>query len=454
MSGDAPVASTTATLRVSAPRARVAASLLLGLLLAAGAQAQPRAPGPPPSGAGPAEPTPLRVTTARVAGRAIERRVDTVGRLVAWADAVARAPIPGTVVRLHADLGDTVREGQPLADLERRAADPGLDQLTADLTEAREVLAGAQGDVNTSRANLERVRDGRRALATEVERARADAEMRWLDLERAQTLRAQDLIATRDVDQARARAEAAAALAESAEAALRHRGDQLRAAEAQVRTDLDAAAASEALVRQREAAVTLSRTRVANTVVVSPLRGVVATRHVTSGELVTDGAPLFTVVAADPVKYVGTVPEPAATDLRPGQAVRLTVDAVGARVFSGEVTGIAPVVNASARTLALEARVLNGEGLLRPGLAARGAVLLRQDAGVPFVPAEALVHAAGISKVFVVTGGRARERLVQTGLRQAGWVEILHGVQPGEIIATSGLARLSDGAPVAPTAPP
>jgi multidrug efflux pump subunit AcrA (membrane-fusion protein) len=56
--------------------------------------------------------------------------------------------------------------------------------------------------------------------------------------------------------------------------------------------------------------------------------------------------------------------------------------------------------------------------------------------------------------VFVVADGRAQERLVKAGLREAGWVEILDGVKPGETVATSGLAKLYDGAPVTPVASP
>jgi multidrug resistance efflux pump len=215
---------------------------------------------------------------------------------------------------------------------------------------------------DASRATLERVRDGRRARATEVERARADAETRRRELERAEALRAQDLIATRDVDQARTRSEAADALVQSAGGDLGQHGDELRAAEAQLQTDLDAVTAGETLVRQREAAVALERTRLADTVVVaSPLTGVVATRHVTLGEPVQENTSLFTIVATDPLKYAGSAPEAPRPRLRPGQAVRLIIDTIGARVFAAEVTRVAPVVDPSTRTLALEARLLNGE---------------------------------------------------------------------------------------------
>jgi HlyD family secretion protein len=448
---NAPVAPTTQASRCSAPRARVPTAALLGLLLTLGAQAQP---GAPKGGAAPAGPAPLRVTTALVEGRTVERSVDTVGSLLAWEEAVARSQLSGTVVRLHADLGDPVREGQPLATLDRREADLTIDQLAADLAGARENLARARAAADASRANLERVREGRRALAADLERARADAEWKRRELERNQELRAKELIAARDVDQARAQFQAADALVQMAETALGQHGDQLRVAEAQLEADLGAVKAAEALVRQREAAVELGKKRLTDTVVPAPLTGVVAKRHVAVGEFVKDNTPLFTVVATDPLKYTGTVAERAAPEIRAGQEVRLTVDAFGARPFPGQVTRVAPVVDVPTRTLALEARVPNDQSLLKPGFFARGAVLTRRDTRVPFVPAEALVYVVGISKVFVVADGRAQERLVKAGLRDAGWVEVLDGVKPGETVATSSLAQLYDGAPVAPTPGP
>jgi multidrug efflux pump subunit AcrA (membrane-fusion protein) len=431
-----------------------AAVALLGLCLALGAAAQPRAPGPAKGGAAPAEPAPLRVTTALVEGRTVQRSVDTVGSLLAWEEAVARSQLSGTVVRLHADLGDPVREGQPLADLDRREADLAVDQLAADLAGARENLVRARADADANRADLERVRESRRALAADLERARADAEWKRRELERNQELQAKELIAARDVDQARAQFQAAAGLVQMAETALGQHADQLRAAQAQLEADLGAVKAAEAVVRQREAAVELGKKRLGDTVIPAPLTGVIAKRHVSVGEFLKDNTPLFTVVATDPLKYTGTVPERAAPEIHAGQNVRLAVDAFGARTFPGQVTRVAPVVDVPTRTLTLEARVPNGQNLLKPGFFARGAVLTRRDTRVPFVPAEAVVYVVGISKVFVVAGGRAQERLVRAGPRQAGWVEILEGVKPGETVATTGLAQLYDGAPIAPVAPP
>jgi membrane fusion protein (multidrug efflux system) len=142
------------------------------------------------------------------------------------------------------------------------------------------------------------------------------------------------------------------------------------------------------------------------------------------------------------------VPERQAPDLRTGLLLRLTVEAFGDRVFTGAVTRVAPAVEVATRTLTIEARVPNEDGALRPGFFAKGHVLVRQDPAAVFVPSEAVTSIAGITKVFVVADGRARERLVKPGVRQGTWVEIPGGVKAGETVAVTNLAALFDGAPV------
>jgi RND family efflux transporter MFP subunit len=426
--------------------------LAAGLLAACGQPSQAtseRRPGPAAAAGRPA----IRVTTAVTEARPVQRSVETTGSLLAWEEVVARSQTIGTVVRLHADLGDRVRSGQTLADLDRREADLGLDQLQADLAAARENLARARAMAEASRANLQRIRESRPALEADVERARADAQWKGLEHDRTRELAGRELIATRDVDLARTQHAMAQAQLRMSETALAQHGEQVQAAEAQLRADLGAVKATEAQVRQREAALDLGKKRLGDTRVTSPIAGLVARRHVTLGEFVKDNTPLLTLVVVDPLKYTGTVPERFAPEIRIGQEVRLQVEAYPGRLFPGQVTRVAPVVDTQTRTLALEARVPNAPGLLRPGFFARGAVLTRQDPAAAFVPPEAVAYVVGITKVFVVADGKAVERRVSTGLRDGTRVEILEGVRPGEVVATSALAQLYDGAPVS-VAPP
>jgi membrane fusion protein (multidrug efflux system) len=224
--------------------------------------------------------------------------------------------------------------------------------------------------------------------------------------------------------------------------------DQVRVAEAQLLSDRAAVRAAEATVKQREAALGIAEKRLGDTTVKASIGGFIAKRHVSAGEFVKDNTPLFTIVVTNPLKYAGTVPERQAPELKVGQTLRLSVEAYPDKVFTGTVTRLAPAVEVATRTLAVEAKVPNDGGALRPGFFAKGAVLTREDPSVVVVPSDALMNVVGLNKVFVIAGGKAQERQVRPGPRQGPTLEILQGVEAGETVATSNLPALYNGAPV------
>lgn len=445
------------------PLAALLAALLLALPACNRSQAEaPRTEGPrpgPTGGAPPAGPAPaagraIPITVGRAEARTVERRVETSGSLVAWDEVQARSEQPGTIARLRADLGDRVAAGQVLAEYDRREFELAVEQGRADLVVARESLARARATAAAAEAQLRRVRDGLAVLEAEV--ARAESQFAWArsELERSRQLFERELIAARDVDNARNGYNVAAAQLAGARVALGQHPDQVRAAEGQHQSDLAAVKAAEAQVRQREAALGLVEKRLGDTTIRAPLAGLIARRHVSAGEYIKDNTPIFTLVVANPLKYVGTVPERHAPALRVGQPVRLGVEAYPGREFTGTVLRLAPAVDVQTRTLALEARVPNDATVLRPGFFARGSVLVEAAAPAVYVPAPAVTYVAGLSKVFVVSGATVQERLIRTGERQGTWVEIAPAPRPeatvkaGETVATSNLPALFDGAPV------
>jgi membrane fusion protein (multidrug efflux system) len=366
---------------------RAGGLLLVAFLLAACGQSQAQDPKKKP-----AELKPLPVTVAKVETRPVQRSVETVGSLLAWEESQVKAEVAGTVDKLSADLGDRVKMGQILATLNAREFNLQVDQAQASLRMARENEARTRAEQEEAKANAER----------------------------ADELYRRDLIAAQERDRWRTQYRVTQALA------------QLNAAD----------------IQRLEAALGVARKKLQDATFRAPISGAVAKRHVNVGEFVKDGAALFTLVVADPLKYTGTVPERYAPELRVGQTLQLTLEAYPGQAFSGQVTRVAPAVEVQTRSLSLEARVPNAEGRLRPGFFAKGSVLTRKDEAVPFVPAEAVTYFVGITKVFVIADGRAQERLVKPGTRQGGLVEIMDGVKAGEAVATTNLAQLFNGAPV------
>ncbi|HAM59317.1 MAG TPA: hypothetical protein DCQ64_29475 [Candidatus Rokubacteria bacterium] len=393
--------------------------------------------------------TPLPITVARAEARPVQRSVETVGSLVPWHDVLVKTEQPGTIARLYADLGDAVAPGKVLAEYDAREFQLAVEQAEADLLSTRQSLSRARTAVGAGEAALRRTTDTLSALDAEVARTQSQLDWAKSELGRSQELFARQLIAARDVDSARNQDNVAAAQLAVAVNARSQHPDQVRIAEAQLESDRATLRVAEAEVTRREATVGIMKKRLGDTTVRSPIAGFVAKRHLNAGEYVKENTAVFSVVALDPLKYTGTVSERFAPHLRVGQRIALSVDAYPGKTFPGQVTRLSPAVEMQTRSLALEGRVANGDGRLRPGFFAKGVILTRTDPTVAFVPAEAVLHFVGTSKVFVVTNGKVEERLVKAGTRQGPLVEIVEGVKAGETVATSNLSQLFNGAPVA-----
>jgi len=246
--------------------------------------------------------------------------------------------------------------------------------------------------------------------------------------------------------------------------------DQLRARLREVEATLAKARADEARGRQlveqkvispqeyeamKTAAAVVEAQRDTLTVLVryarikSPLTGSVAKRMVSVGEYVRPGTPLFTLVADDPLKLRGDVPERFTDELQVGQTVRVRVDAFPTASFDGKVSRISPASNRENRSIALEALIDNPDRKLKPGFFANAAIVTRSDEDAVMVPQDALITFAGVTKLFVIADSIAHERQVRTGTRSAeGLIEIVEGLRADEMVATSGLTKLQNGANV------
>jgi membrane fusion protein (multidrug efflux system) len=182
----------------------------------------------------------------------------------------------------------------------------------------------------------------------------------------------------------------------------------------------------------------------------SPLSGSVAKRLVSVGEYVRPGTPLFDLVAVDPLKLRGDVPERFAQEIAVGQPVQIRVDAYPDVLFEGRLLRVSPAANAENRSIAVEAAVPNPERKLKAGFFAGASIVTRADDEALVVPETAVTSFAGVTKLFVVRDNIAYERHVRVGTRDdQGLVEVLEGLHADEVVATSGLAKLENGMAVA-----
>ena len=187
----------------------------------------------------------------------------------------------------------------------------------------------------------------------------------------------------------------------------------------------------------------------AHTKIRAPFAGRIAKRLVDVGNYVRVGTPIFVLVADDPLRLRGEVPERFVAELAIGQEVRGSVEAFPGDVLKGRLARISAAADSTSRALTVEATIPNPDGRLKVGFFCKAAILTKSDAEALVVPVEALVSFAGVTRVFIVDeGGVARTRPVRTGLSLGTKVEIVEGLSRGDRVATSALARLAEGSKV------
>ena len=151
----------------------------------------------------------------------------------------------------------------------------------------------------------------------------------------------------------------------------------------------------------------------------------------------------------DPLRIELTIPEGAVAAVRKGQRVSFAVQSYPDRQFEGTIAYVGPAVRAESRALVVEAIVPNPKALLQPGLFATAHIELPAAQASVMVPAAVVRNEGGVFKLFVAKNDRAEARIVQVGREAAGSVEILRGLQTGELIVSRQVDGLADGSPLA-----
>nr|MCR5518972.1 efflux RND transporter periplasmic adaptor subunit [Bacteroidales bacterium] len=176
-----------------------------------------------------------------------------------------------------------------------------------------------------------------------------------------------------------------------------------------------------------------------NTILRSPISGVVTARNYDRGDMYGMASPIFTVQQIVPVKILVGISEADYTKVRKGDKVSLTVDALPGKSFSGSIRRIYPTVDPMTHTVNVEVQVPNTNRELRPGMYAKVNVNFGSSRNI-VVPDAAVVRLQGSGQrnVFVVENGVAVQKAVSLGRHFDGQYEILSGIEVGEMVVVKG----------------
>ena len=259
----------------------------------------------------------------------------------------------------------------------------------------------------------------------------------------------------RQAQTAVARAESGLRLAKSNTQQNDVRKDDIKAAQAgvsQAKAALGQAQAglssAQAQLAQARAGLASAQQQVANTRIYSPIDGIVSKRAAEVGQLAGPSSPLLTVVALDMVFFEAQVPETEIEKVKLGMPVEVKVDALPGKSFAGQVDKLYPTGSTASRNFVVRVAVPNLARSLRPGMFARGSVVLERRRGV-VVSKDALVKSEdGAFAVYVAKGNLAEQRKVTLGVTTAETAEIRSGVSAGEQVIVVGQTALRDGATI------
>lgn len=333
----------------------------------------------------------IKVKTAAVEKGRIEAAYTITGALVPVQTADVSAQLMGKVSEVNVAAGDTVAAGQILARLDST-------QLNAQLNQAQAAYQGSMNSQKQAKINLDN------AAAA---------------LERTKSLYAEGAVAKVQLD-----------------------ADQK--AYDLAKTQYDSSVSSG--VGGAKASVDSISAQVNNSVIKSPISGIVISENISAGETAAVGSPLITVADMSSLKLKGTVSQAALPYIKKGDTVDLFIDIYPDRTFQGTVSEIGAMSVSTGAYFPIEITMQNTDHLAS-GISAHADIKAKGMERL-IVPASAVVDNNGESYLFVIEGGVAKKTAVMTGLKSDDKIEILTGLKGGETVAVTNANHLFDGMPV------
>jgi membrane fusion protein, multidrug efflux system len=347
--------------------------------------------------------TRMRVETVAVSETDWPSTYEATGTVRARTTATISSKLMGYAREVRAQIGDRVRDGQPLVVLDARDLETSVARAEAGREELKNAVLEAESAIALSKSQL--------------------------DLARVTYHRMQDLlnkrsIANQEYDEASARLKAAQAALDMACA----RRTQLDAKMAQVEQEVRAAGIQHGYSEIK-----------------APFSGTIITKSVDPGTLAVPGAPLFTIERIGAYRLEVSVEESRLSLTRVGKTVSVTIDGIG-RTFSARVAEVVPSVDPAARTGTVKIDLPSLPDL-RSGLFGK-ALFDTGGRKVLAVPSAGVMERGQLQSVYVAENGIAHMRLVTTGTRVRDQVEVLSGLSSGDRVIVPIPTRVADGAPI------
>ncbi len=404
-----------------------------------------------PSSKAPAAVREVPVTVAPLERRTVERTIDVVGTLRGWEQVTIGSKRTGRVSKVLHDMGDHVRPGEPLVELEavdaKLAYDQAQSKYLGELVKLGITEQQAQRFIEQYGISEELIRGKQAEEAIDrvpaVIQVLVSKEKALHNLNRQRALSKKGASTVQELEDYENEYRSASAAYENARATARN---VIASAVAnRVARNQAIQTLADMIIRVPKSALTPPGSSQADALVYA-----VTKRSVSEGQMVREGEAVCELIIENPLRLWTNAPERYAEQVRVGQPVRITVSSQPDLLFLGKVVRINPSVDAVSRTFQVETQVPNDRRLLRAGGFAKATLVTDSAAQAAVAPTESIIRFAGVTKLFFVENGKARSvNDIVTGSEGPGWVEVTSKSLPtSAMVVITGQTQLANGTPV------
>lgn len=357
------------------------------------------------------------VAVQRVTRQDLGRSVELAAEFRPYQEIDLHAKVAGYLKAIYVDVGDQVKKGQLIAELE-------APEMAQEVAQAEATLKRTQVDVERARS--------------ELERSQAQESIRRVSFDRlASVLKARpNLIAQQEIDDSEAR---------------------LREAEAQLSATRAALSVTEEQVKITAAGKERLDTMLAYLKITAPFSGVITKRLADPGAMIQAGTashvqamPVVQLSQVDHLRLVLPVPESVVSRIRTDAPVEVRVESLK-RVFQGRISRFSGKLDSSTRTMETEVDLPNSNFVIKPGMFGYATLVLDRRLDALSVPVQALSGRRSPATVLLVNGEkRLEERQVNLGLETPDRIEVLSGLQANDMVVIGARANLRPGVLVEP----
>lgn len=368
---------------------------------------------------------PVSVKTLEIKPVSLADQATYVGKAKAELDILISSKIAGKISTIHFAVGDMVKTGDILYELENKDLFASLEQ--------------AQQNLLLAEANLSKLLNGARSQEIEqmnqlVNQAKIKYENAQVNFEKLKVLYSENAISKQQYDEGFVNLQLAEANYKSAaeQQSLLEEGaseDVVKAAKAQL-------GIAEANVKMAEA-------KLNDTIIRSPINGRIGFVHYNVGEFVPLGVPVIQVIDDQFITLELGISEKDISYLSLGDFVEVKISSLAGEKYVGTVSEIGPASETG--IFPVKIKMENKDNKIKQGMSARVTLKLAQKDQIIAVPVDAITEEAGKFYIFVLEKDTAKRVWIETGITNGEMVEVLDGLKPGQKVIVKGQNQLADG---------